>query len=193
MMTSMAKRRPPQLPRPQKEPLLPADRQARARSLLQEGTRLLMGGHPSSAVPLLSKALELAPDNADAALNLGSAYILQGKHAQAVPILEQAARLDPDNATVWANLAAAYLGKLPIAFREEQDRAIEAFEHALALNPAAPHVHYNLGLVYLERKDLFSAAAHFEAALETDPTDSHARLWLDRIRRGDIDREEPQE
>ena len=29
---------------------------------------------------------------------------------------------------VWTNLAAAYLGKLPFATREQQDRAIAAFE-----------------------------------------------------------------
>ncbi len=188
----MAKRRPSQLPRPAKDAVPPAGRDERARTLLNEGARLLMARRPGEAVPLLSRALELAPDNADAALNLGSAYILQGKHAQAVPVLEQAAQLDPHNATVWANLAAAYLGKLPFAERAQQDQAITAFEHALALNPAAPHVHYNLGLIYLERNDLFGAASHFQAALDTDPADADARLWLDRIRRGDLDRDEPQ-
>jgi protein O-GlcNAc transferase len=188
----MAKRRPPQLPRTAKAPALPADRDARARALLNEGARLLMARRPGEAVPLLSGALELAPDNADAALNLGSAYILQGKHAQAVPVLEQAAQLDPHNSMVWANLAAAHLGKLPFAERAQQDQAITAFEHALALNPAAPHVHYNLGLIYLERNDLINAASHFQAALDTDPADADARLWLDRIRRGNLDRDEPQ-
>ncbi len=188
----MAKRRPPQLPRTPKPTAPPVDQDARAHNLLNEGARLLMARRPGEAVPLLSRALELDPTSADVALNLGSAYILQGKHAKAVPVLEQAAQLDPHNATVWANLAAAYLGKLPFAERAQQDQAITAFEHALALNPAAPHVHYNLGLIYLERSDLFGAATHFQAALDTDPADSDARLWLDRIRRGDLDRDEPQ-
>ncbi|OQA44618.1 MAG: Cellulose synthase operon protein C precursor [Chloroflexi bacterium ADurb.Bin325] len=185
----MAKRRPPQLPRPARTPPAGA---ADVRALLNEGARLLMARRPGEAAPLLSRALELEPDSVDAALNLGSAYILQGKHAKAVPVLERAAQLDPHNATVWANLAAAYLGKLPFAERAQQDQAIAAFERALSLNPAAPHVHYNLGLIYLERNDLFAAATHFQAALDTDPADSDARLWLDRIRRGDLDRDEPE-
>ena len=191
----MTKRRPPQLPRTQKDAATPADlaaRQERTRALISEGARLLMARRPGEAVPLLSKALEWDPRNADAALNLGSAYILQGKHALAVPVLERAAELDPDNATVWANLAAAYLGKLPFAERAQQDQAIDAFEHALALNPAAPHVHYNLGLIYLERCDLSWPGSQFQAALATDPADEHARLWLDRIRRGDLERDDSQ-
>jgi Tfp pilus assembly protein PilF len=48
-----------------------------------------------------------------------------------------------------------------------------------------PNVHYNLGLIYLERSDTLRAAAHFLSAVETDPGDRDAQLWLDRIRRGD--------
>ncbi len=86
---------------------------------------------------------------------------------------------------VWINLAAAYLGKLPFATQERQDRAIAAFERAMALNPRTPHVHYNLGLIYLERNDPGRAAVHFRCALDTDPTDRDAQHWLDQISRGE--------
>ena len=67
-----------------------------------------------------------------------------------------------------------------------QDRAIDAFKHALALDPRAPHVNYNLGLIYIERNDVEQAALHFYAALETDPNDRDAETWLGRIRRGEV-------
>jgi Flp pilus assembly protein TadD len=161
--------------------------------LLSEAAQLLSQHRPAEAIPPLMKVLELDPDNRVAAINLGGAYILQGKHKQAVPVLERAAQLEPDNAMVWMNLAAAYLGKLPFATREMQDRSIEAFKHALALDPRAPHVNYNLGLIYLERNDIEQAALHFYAALETDPNDRDAETWLDRIRRGDIHKDAPPE
>ena len=140
---------------------------------------------------LLIRARELEPDNAAAAINLGGAYILQGKHKAAVPLLQAAARLEPDNAMVWTNLAAAYLGRLPFATAEMQDRAIAAFKTALRLDPAAPHVNYDLALIYLERQDIEQAALHFYAALENDPNDRDAEMWLGRIRRGEATKGAP--
>lgn len=192
----MSKKRPPQLPKPAQgsQPAHESapgnapsdlDRRERSQQLGREGARLLAGRRAGEAVPLLAEACELDPQNAAAAINLGGAYILQGRHSQAVPVLEAAARLEPDNAMVWTNLAAAYLGKPPLATREQEDRAIAAFGHALTLNPAAPHVHYNLGLIYLGRNDPEMAANYFERALQTDPGDRDAERYLQRIRHGE--------
>jgi tetratricopeptide (TPR) repeat protein len=74
-----------------------------------------------------------------------------------------------------------------------QDKAIVAFKSALRLDPRAPHVNYNLGLIYMERQDVEQAALHFYAALETDPNDRDAELWLNRIRNGEIGKTEPPE
>jgi Flp pilus assembly protein TadD len=191
----VSKKRSPQLPKPDKGSRTTPDdvsRRERSQQLASEGARLLAARRPGEALPLLAEAFDLDPQNAAAAINLGGAYILQGRHAQAVPVLEVASRLEPDNAMVWSNLAAAYLGKLPLATRDQEDRAITAYEHALALNPAAPHVHYNLGLIYLGRNDLEIAASHFYSALQTDPGDVDAERYLVRIRRGELDESGPQ-
>ncbi len=163
-------------------------RAERVQRLLAEAAQLLSQHRPGEAVALLLKARELDPENPVAAINLGGAYILQGKHKQAIPLLERASQLEPDNPMVWINLAAAYLGKLPFSTPQMQDRAIEAFNRALALNPHAPHVNYNLGLIYLERNDIEQAALQFYAALEADPNDRDAETWLGRIRRGEVGR-----
>lgn len=187
----MARNRGPQLP---KEPGGSAsggqDVQDRVRRLVSEGARLLAARRPGEAAARLAEALALDPQNTPAAINLGGAYILQGKYARAIPVLEAAARLEPENAMVWSNLAAAYLGRLSLATRENQDKAVAAYERALALDPRAPHVHYNLGLIYLERRDMLRAAAHFYGALETDPADRDARYWLDWIERASADRQD---
>jgi Flp pilus assembly protein TadD len=163
------------------------DQTERVRQLVADGARLLGSRRPGEAVTKLVEARRLDPRNVPAAINLGGAYILQGKFGQAVPVLEAAAQLEPDNVMIWTNLAAAYLGKLPVATRERQDRAIEAYERALKLDPHVPHVHYNLGLIYVERKDFQHAAAHFYLALESDPNDRDAQLYLRKLQRGDLE------
>jgi protein O-GlcNAc transferase len=154
------------------------------RRLAGEGARLLAARRPGEAIVKLAEAWELDSQNVDVAINLGGAYILQGKHKRGIPVLETASLLEPDNAMVWSNLAAAYLGKLPLSTQEQQQKAIDAYERALALDPRAPHVHYNLGLIYLERDEPLRAASHFHGALKTDPSDRDARHWLDRIEEG---------
>jgi Flp pilus assembly protein TadD len=173
------------------EPGLPAPedseaREERVRQLVGEGARLLSLHRPGEAITRLTEARQLDPRNVPAAINLGGAYILQGKFSQAVPVLEAAAQLEPDNVMIWTNLAAAYLGKLPFASMENQDRAIQAYERALALDAHVPHVHYNLGLIYMERKDYHRATAHFYRALETDPNDRDAKHYLQKLQRGDV-------
>jgi tetratricopeptide (TPR) repeat protein len=174
----MSKRRAPQLPK-QADP-----DPARVRRLVGEGARLLAARRSGDAIVKLAEAWELDSQNVAVAINLGGAYILQGKHDRAIPALEAAALLEPENAMVWSNLAAAYLGKLPLATPERQQKAIDAYERALALDARAPHVHYNLGLIYLERDEPLRAAAHFRGALEIDPSDRDARYWLDKIEEG---------
>jgi predicted Zn-dependent protease len=179
----MAKKRMAQLP---KRPAgnEPESASARVHQLVAEGARLLAAKRPGEAIVKLSEAWELDQRNVPGAINLGGAYILQGRHDRAIPILEAASRLEPDNPMVWSNLAAAYLGKLPLATAEGQQRAIDAYQRVLALDARAPHVHYNLGLIYLERNEPLQAASHFQSALESDPDDRDARRWLDRIQQG---------
>src|SRR5512143_3173176 len=157
------------------------ERAARVRELVADGARLLSLQRPGEAAEKLAEAHRLDPYNIPAAINLGGAYILQGKFKLAVPVLEAATLLEPDNAMIWSNLAAAYLGKLVLATADQQNKAIKAYQRALALDPKAPHVHYNLGLIYLERNDLEQATAHFVGALETDPQDRDARRYLDEL------------
>jgi predicted Zn-dependent protease len=179
----MGKKRSAQLPkRPADDE--PESASARVHRLVAEGARLLTAKRPGEAIVKLAEAWELDPRNVAGAINLGGAYILQGRHDRAIPILEAAARLEPDNPMVWSNLAAAYLGKLPLATVEGQQRAIDAYHRALVLDSRTPHVHYNLGLIYLERNEPLQAASHFQSALESDPDDRDAKRWLARIQQG---------
>jgi tetratricopeptide (TPR) repeat protein len=149
--------------------------------VLNESASLLSQNRPGEAVEKLLPLYERIPDDPDVAINLGGAYILQRKWRKAVRILEPASETHPDNAMIWTNLAAAYLGRLELAGPRQQERAIAAYERALQADPTAPNVHYHLGLIYKDRKELMRASAFFQRALEVNPADRDARLWLNRI------------
>ena len=149
--------------------------------LLMEGARLLSQRRPGEAAERLEKAATLLPDDVDVAINLAGAHILQRRYNKALPILERASDLAPTNAMVWINLAAAHLGRLELSGTQQQERAIAAYERALELDPSAPHVHYNLGLIYKDRNDWPRAQAQFRRALEVNPADDDARHWLDQL------------
>jgi tetratricopeptide (TPR) repeat protein len=146
--------------------------------VLSEGALLLRQNRPQEAMDRLLPLYEMAPTNVDVAINLGGAYILQGKWNKAVRVLSRASELHPDNVMVWINLGAAHLGRLELSGPQQQDRAIRAYERALAIDPQAPNVHYHLGLIYKDRGDIAKAEGEFARALEVNPADNDARYWL---------------
>lgn len=162
----------------------------RARRLLNKGAELLRQQRPVEAANQLDKAWQLDPTLIEVAINLGGAYVMQGRHADAAMVLEKASFKEPDNVMIWINLAAAYLGPLETSDEEGQVKAIAAFERALTLNPEAPSVNYNLGLIYKQRGEIERAAAHFWLALDVDPSDNDARIRLRQI--GYEDRRPPE-
>lgn len=153
-------------------------------TLLQRGTELLQRGRVQQATSYLQQAHEQEPTNLDAALNLGGAYILRKKFRQAVVVLEPLTEAYPDNAMIWTNLGAAYLGNPILAKDENQLQAIAAFEKALAINPIAPNVAYNIGLIYRDRRDTEQAMHWFRKAIQANPQDKDARNYLAELGSG---------
>lgn len=153
----------------------------RAWRLLNHGAKLLAQGKASEAVTSLELAHSLEPESVPTLINLGGAHVMTGQHKKAIPYLEAARDAEPDNSMIWINLGAAYLGNPVIATSEQQMAAIAAFEKALELDPVAPSVHYNLGLIFVDRGEQELAAAAFRQALKVNPMDHDAQLWLRRI------------
>ncbi|MCA9942666.1 MAG: tetratricopeptide repeat protein [Anaerolineales bacterium] len=150
-------------------------------ALFRRGSELLHRGKVNDAVTVLQKAHELQPEHFDAALNLSGAYILTKKFKQAAALLDKLREQAPNNAMVWTNLGAAYLGNPVLAREEEQLQAIAAFEQALAINPVAPNVAYNIGLIYRDRRENDMAIAWFKRALQANPNDKDARDLIKKL------------
>ena len=153
----------------------------RARRLLNRGASLLEQGKAEEAIPHLERAHQLDNSSVPAQINLGGAYVLAGRHEKGVPLLEAARDAEPLNVMVWINLGAAYLGNPILATPEQQMQAIRAFERALELNPAAPNVNYNLGLIFIDRNENDLAVAAFQRAVQVNPLDRDARAWLRKL------------
>ncbi len=150
---------------------------------MQEATALLQENEIKGALLLLEHLYELHPENVDVVTNLSAAYILLKQYKKAVPILEAATEIAADNPAVWSNLAAAYLGTLYISTRENQEKAIRAYERVLEINPAHPNTYYNLGLIYEDRGDWANARDMFVHALQVNPADKDARNLLAKAER----------
>ena len=164
-----------------KQPRTGEQSERRFFNLLRRGTQALQDRELDKAIQLLERAYQLDPENEDAALNLGGAYVLSKKHAQALSILEPLSEREPENPMVWTNLGAAYLGNPVLARDQDQRRAIAAFERAIELNPVTPHVAYNLGLIYRDRKENREALYWFRRAVQADPNDQDARRYVKRL------------
>ncbi|HSR29919.1 MAG TPA: tetratricopeptide repeat protein [Anaerolineae bacterium] len=153
----------------------------RAWRLLNRGAKLLEQGKAEEAIPHLERAHQLDEESVPALINLGGAYVMAGRHKEAIPVLETARDSEPDNSMIWINLGAAYLGNPILATPEQQMQAITSFEKALELNPAAPNVHYNLGLIFVDRGETDLAIAAFRMAMQVNPFDHDAQNWLRRL------------
>jgi predicted Zn-dependent protease len=151
------------------------------REELNRGARLLGQGKAEQAQAVFECLSKVRPDDLAVAINLGGAYILSQQFAHAIPVLEAVVKREPHDAMVWTNLGAAYLGNPVLATAEQQDKAIAAFERALECDPAAPHVAYNLGLIYRDRNDHDRAIHWFTRAVQANPLDGDARRSLERL------------
>lgn len=148
---------------------------------MNRGAELLEQGKANEAIGHLERAYQLDSESVPAQINLGGAYVMAGRHGEAVPLLEAARDAEPQNIMIWINLGAAYLGNPILSTPQRQMRAISAFEQALELDPAAPNVHYNLGLIFVDRKENDLAMAAFQRAVQVNPFDRDARDWLRKL------------
>jgi tetratricopeptide (TPR) repeat protein len=153
--------------------LLPDDRE----TTLNLVTTLRLGGRHSQAAALLKADLLRHPDDDVLWLELGSLEAEAGNYGEAVYALERAVDTDPGNRSGVAVPAATRLAQQHFS-QDAYDRAIDAGQQAVILDPAAGLAWQVLGRSQLEKGDLSSALASLSRAaeLQTDAIDSHIYL-----------------
>jgi Flp pilus assembly protein TadD len=96
------------------------------------GTALTVARRLDAAAAAYREALRIDPAYANAHNNLGNVLLAQGRAEDAVLEFREVVRLQPGSAVGLKNLAAAY------AIARQFERAIDAADAALKLNPAEP-------------------------------------------------------
>jgi tetratricopeptide (TPR) repeat protein len=98
----------------------------------------------------------------------GNAAMADKKYPEAVAAFEQALPLTEGN----AKNQEIVLGVLAGAYHKagQNDKAVDAYQKALAADPTNADMHNNLGSVYADMRKTPEAQAEFQKAAEIDPT-----------------------
>jgi tetratricopeptide (TPR) repeat protein len=118
----------------------------------------------AEAAEMYRGILELQPNHAPAAINLGTIYYNQRDFAGAERMYRQATVADPEYALAFFDLGNVL---------DEQQRlpeAIVVYEQALKLVPGYADAHYNIALAYERMKEPRKALRHWTAYAKLDPT-----------------------
>jgi protein O-mannosyl-transferase len=126
-------------------------------------------GRHAESIATFHRALQLAPNDADAHNDLGCEYVLIHRPADALRHLERAVALQPKRPEPHNNLGNALAGV------GRADDAIAEYRRALELDPKYGEAENNLGAELAELGRLKEAVAHFEAAMRLNPNHAEAQ------------------
>ncbi len=135
-------------------------------------------GRMEEAKNIYETILEVQPEHAASAINLGTILYNEREFAAAERRYRQAVQADPEYA-----LAHFDLGNV-LDEQQRMDEAIEAYQRALELVPQYADAHYNLALAYERILEPRKALKHWMAYCRLDPTGpwaSHARGQVRKI------------
>jgi DNA-binding winged helix-turn-helix (wHTH) protein/tetratricopeptide (TPR) repeat protein len=134
-------------------------------------------------------AVRLRPDSVSAHLAMASVVLriswdLQGAERE----VNEALRIDPKSAEAWRYLATVFLA------RGRADRAVEAAERSVALDPASPWARTASGRALFYSRDTERSTARLEETLASNPNFGPAHHYLTEVywesgRRDDARRE----
>ncbi len=101
-------------------------------------------GKKDSAMAYYTKLTLEYPDSADSYVKLGRYQLLNKDYKGAIKSLEKSFKIDPNNATAIQIIAEAY-------DRDgDTQKAIDAYQKAMAINPKEKAFPFNLGLIYFK-------------------------------------------
>jgi tetratricopeptide (TPR) repeat protein len=135
-------------------------------TFLERGWHAIAAGDYEQAVQLLLRAVELAPGDAFAEVQLGWALMLRGDLDDALIILQRVLSKDPGNLLARTNLGYIFLRRGLFA------EAVEQLSTVLSSDPdrkAMLYANFYLGLLYLEREMYAEARRFLSRALELGP------------------------
>lgn len=138
---------------------------------LRQGGALERAGQWERALPLLQRAVELAPDQPYALNYLGYAQAERGQNlAEAQGLLERASKLAPENPAITDSLGWAYY------MNGTYDRAVPLLQQAAQAEPADVEINEHLGDALWQVGRRFEARYAWAAASVYADADDAARI-----------------
>lgn len=119
--------------------------------------------NPETAVELISRAIQTAPDNASYHSNLGEAFRALGRFDEATAAYEKALAIDPAFAMAHNNLANV------LADSGRKDDALARYEKATALLPDDPEIQLNRANLLMELSRSLEAVEAYRNLIEQFP------------------------
>jgi len=141
-------------------------------TLCQRADRLVASGGYEEAIALYRQVLDVRPDHAVAANNMGNAYQKMGRFADAVSCYRQARDAQPGNAAIRTNLGRA------LEASGNARHALEELGGALQLAPDSAEIHYHIATLLEHQLFLAEARHYYEAALRLRPGYPAAHIGL---------------
>jgi tetratricopeptide (TPR) repeat protein len=148
-----------------------------ASTFIEKGWSLMSLGDHAGAEAALNRALELAPEDAQAVSLLGWSLMLQEKYDDALLNFQRVLMKEPQNSLARINVGYICLKKK--IFGE----AIEHLSKAIRLDndrKATLYAHYYLGLLYLEREMYEDAQNFLRKSIKLGPNLVEAHYELGR-------------
>lgn len=151
-----------------------------ARAHMERGILAWKAGRLEEALKEHEEAVRLQPSLAQAHANLIILYGRQGGDGAA----RQAEGHYRTVVALNSNLGEAHYNYGVLLMEQHRaDEAIDAFKHALLVNPHNASAHANLGLLLEQRRDFAAAEAEYRLAVEDDPSSranrfSHGRVLI---------------
>lgn len=133
-------------------------------------TNLLALDRGNEAEIQFKKAVELNPRGYDTNHNLGEFYIQAGRIRAAIPFLQRAQEADPNAYNNGYDLALA------LDQTDKLDEARHQLEHLISLHDSA-ELHSLLGEVEEKSRNYLAAAADYEQAARTEPSEQNILNW----------------
>jgi tetratricopeptide (TPR) repeat protein len=135
-------------------------------------------GDFTNSIKAYEAALQLLPDHAEVANDLGRLAYRMGMHEQAEKLFRHYVEHAPDRPEGVNNLATV------VRDRGRPDEAVELLRQAIGVNPEAQMLWNTLGTILMERGDLETACIFFSEAIRLAPTFGKSRYNLSQVKLG---------
>ncbi len=143
--------------------------------LMSRGNGYLEKGDATNAIAAYTRAIQLAPEDINARLNLANGFLLAGSNSATIDLCQEALKLDRNSA------AAYYLMGCACLHLDQAEPAVQAFEQSQKIDPAVTALNFQLGLAQARLGRVDDAIQDFETVIQFDPNHGSAHYQLSRL------------